>query len=119
MRCSIVTLVIALTISATNAYATPVPATPCASTESVARANDALAPYMHANMQLVGIVLLDCRVQASRRLSCTASNQSQPDANLGAAAVAFANELEVCPGTPRHLMFPLTLRPESEPIAAQ
>ena len=112
MRRSIVTLVIALTINATSAHASPVAATPCASAESVTRANDALAPFMQADARPVGIVLLDCLVQASQRLSCTASSQSRPDANLSAAAVAFANELEVCPGTPRHLMFPLTLRPD-------
>jgi hypothetical protein len=98
----------ALTIHAGSAWAAPVGAVPCASAESVARATHALAPYLSA--QPVGMVLLDCRVQTSQRLRCTASQQSQSGGELATAALAYANELDVCPGTPRHLMFPLVLR---------
>ncbi|MFT3728234.1 MAG: hypothetical protein QM759_10465 [Terricaulis sp.] len=110
MKRALATLVIALTIVAPAASAAPIGATPCASAESVARAGAALQPFLHARVQPVGMVLLDCRVQSSQRLSCTARQQTQSDADLGAAAVAYANELEVCPGTPRRVMFPLVFR---------
>lgn len=110
MKRVLATLVIALTINAEAAFAAPVGATPCASAESVQRASTALEPFMHTSVQPVGMVLLDCRVQTSQRLNCTARRQTQSRADIGAAAVAYANELEVCPGTPRRVMFPLVFR---------
>jgi hypothetical protein len=110
MTWKLATLVMALTMNAVGAYAAPVRATPCASRESVARAAAAVQPYM--NSEPAGMVLLDCRVQASQRLDCSAAHQTQSATDLGAAAVAYANQLEVCPGTPRHLVFPLVFRAE-------
>ena len=62
-----------------------------------------------------GVVLLDCVVQPGQRLNCTAPSQTESHYDLRAAALAFADELEVCTGTPRHLMFPLTLRLDEAP----
>jgi len=116
MRSAIVTLVFALTINAEAAFATPVGATPCASEASVHRGIAAMDPFLHTQISgappVQGMVLLDCRVRAGQRLQCAASNHTESPYDLSAAAVAFASELEVCPGTPQHLVFPLTFREE-------
>ena len=114
MRWTFATIVIALTIKATSAVAAPVGATPCASEASVQRAIAAMDPFLHwqtaAPPPVEGIVLLDCLVQADQHLHCTTPHQTQSPYDLSAAAMAFASELEVCPGTPRHLVFPLRFR---------
>ena len=58
------------------------------------------------------MVLLDCIVQANRKLSCEAPHHTPSQYDLSGAALAFASQLEVCPGTQRHLMFPLVIRPD-------
>lgn len=69
---------------------------------------------MHAFLQpqaqtppAAGMVLLDCMVQNDRKLRCQAPNYTQSRYDLRGAALAFAGQLEVCPGGERHLMFPL------------
>jgi hypothetical protein len=114
MRWTFATIVIALTINAVSAAAMPVGATPCASEASVHRAIAAMDPFLHwqtaAPPPVSGIVLLDCLVQADQHLRCTAPHHTESPYDLSAAAMAFASELEVCPGTPRHLVFPLRFR---------
>lgn len=117
------TIVIALTINAASATAAPVGATPCASEASVHRAIAAMDSFLHwqtaAPPPVEGIVLLDCLVQGDQHLRCTTPHQTESPYDLSAAAIAFASELEVCPGTPRHLMFPLRFREETEAPAAR
>jgi hypothetical protein len=102
-----------LTINAASAaYAAPqVGATPCASEESVHRAIAAMHPYLQSQAPqpapVSGMVLLDCLVQRDQHLRCTAPHHTDSAYDISAAAMAFASELEVCPGTPRHLVFPL------------
>jgi hypothetical protein len=116
MRWNFATLVIALTINATSATAAPVGATPCASELSVHRAIAAMHPFLVWQTAepppVSGMVLLDCLVQADQHLRCTTPHHTASPYDLSAAAIAFASELEVCPGTPRHLVFPLTFREE-------
>lgn len=104
----------ALTINANVAFAAPIGATPCASAESIHRAVAAMHPFLQWQTtdapQVSGIVLLDCLVQSDQRLRCTAPHHTESPYDIRAAALAFASELEVCPGTPRHLVFPLRFR---------
>ena len=105
---------IALTINAASAMAAPVGATPCASEASVHRAIAAMHPYLQWRTAdpppVSGMVLLDCLVQSDQHLRCTTPHYTASPYDLSAAAIAFASELEVCPGTPRRLVFPLTFR---------
>jgi hypothetical protein len=111
MTWKLVTLAVVLTITAQAAIAAPVGATPCASEESVHRAIAAMHPFLQSQTTAAppvnGMVLLDCLVQPDQRLRCTAPHHTDSPYNISAAAMAFAAELEVCPGTPRHLVFPL------------
>jgi hypothetical protein len=98
---------------ATNAAATSIAAVPCATGASIERGTEAMRPFfpMESARELArGMVLLDCIVQRDQRLSCQAPNQSSSGYDLRPAALAFAGELEVCPSTQRHLMFPLVFR---------
>jgi len=73
-----------------------------------------MQPFLQAGAdapQASGMVLLDCLVQVDQRLRCEAPNHTPSEYDLSGAALAFAGELEVCPGTQRHLMFPLVFRP--------
>jgi hypothetical protein len=115
MRWISLALALALTIfDAPIVSGAQIAAVPCASGESVARATAAMQPFFawptREAPSAAGYVLLDCRVVAHQRLACSASSQTPSPYDLGGAAVAFASELEVCPGTPRHLMLPLTFR---------
>jgi hypothetical protein len=102
-------------MSAIDAAASPIAATPCASGASIERGAAAMRPFLQTQAgapQAAGMVLLDCIVEADRRLSCQAPHQTPSQYDLSGAALAFARELEVCPGTQRHLMFPLVIRAE-------
>jgi len=56
------------------------------------------------------VVLLDCIVQGDQKLRCEAPNHTPSQYDLSGAALAFSDELDVCPGTQRHLVFPLVFR---------
>jgi hypothetical protein len=108
------TLVLALTT--TTASAAQIAAAPCASGPSVARGLAAMHPFFVSQVgaeQARGVVLLDCRVRQDRRLTCAAASQTDSRYDLSGAALAFAGELEVCPGTPQHLKFPLVFRADA------
>ncbi|MBI3439584.1 MAG: hypothetical protein HY054_13220 [Proteobacteria bacterium] len=113
------TLALALTMfAAAHAGATQIAAVPCATSASVERGTEAMRPFFpmeSVREQAQGMVLLDCRVQHDRKLRCAAPSQSSSGYDLRPAALAFASELEVCPGTQPHLMFPLVFRPETTP----
>jgi len=104
-------------MSALGAAATPIPAAPCASGPSIERGAAAMRPFLQNQAgapQAAGMVLLDCIVQADRKLNCEAPHHTPSQYDLSGAALAFASELEVCPGTQRHLIFPLVIRPDEE-----
>jgi hypothetical protein len=109
-------LALALTMmTAANALASPIAAAPCATGASIERGTVAMRPFLQASAdapQATGMVLLDCNVQRDQTLRCEAPNHTPSHYDLRSAALAFAGELEVCPGTPRHLMFPLVFRPD-------
>jgi hypothetical protein len=117
MKRTLSALVIALTMNAHAALAAPVGATPCASEDSVHRAIAAMHPFLQWQTAeappVSGMVLLDCLVRSDQHLRCTAPHHTDSPYDISAAAMAFASELEVCPGTPRHLMFPLRFQEES------
>jgi len=108
------TLALMLTMMATtNAVASPIAAAPCATGASIERGTEATRPFLQASAgapQATGMVLLDCRVQRDQKLRCQAPHHTPSLYDLSRAALAFAGELEVCPGTQRHLMFPLVFR---------
>lgn len=108
------TLALALTMmAATNALASPIAAAPCATGASIERGTIAMRPFLQASEgapQATGMVLLDCRVQRDQKLRCEAPNHTSSQYDLRSAALAFVGELEVCPGTQHHLMFPLVFR---------
>ena len=112
------TLALALTMmAAANAAATPIAAVPCATSVSIERGTQAMRPFLQASAdapQATGMVLLDCNVQRDQKLRCEAPNHTPSQYDLSGAALAFASELEVCPGTQRHLMFPLVFRPDAK-----
>jgi hypothetical protein len=107
-------LALALTMmAAANAIASPIAAAPCATSASIERGTAAMRPFLQASAgapQATGMVLLDCRVQRDQKLRCEAPNHTPSQYDLRGAALAFAGELEVCPSTQRHLMFPLVFR---------
>ena len=117
MTWTLPTLALALTMmAAANALASPIAAVPCATGSSIDRGTAAMRPFLQASVgapQATGMVLLDCRVQRDQKLRCEAPNHTPSQYDLPGAALAFAGELEVCPGTQRHLMFPLVFRPET------
>ena len=107
-------LALALTMmAAANALASPIAAAPCATGASIERGTAAMRPFLRASAgapQATGMVLLDCRVQRDQKLRCETPNHTPSPYDLSSAALAFAGELEVCPSTQRHLMFPLVFR---------
>lgn len=104
-------LALALTMTAAvNATATPIAAVPCATSASIERGTDAMRPFLQVRAdapRATGMVLLDCNVQRDQKVRCEAPNHTPSQYDLRGAALAFAGELEVCPGTQRHLVFPL------------
>ena|SRR5689334_2111468 len=117
MRWMSPTFALALTMfAAVRAAATPIAAVPCATSASIERGAEAMRPYLPMETARArGVVLLDCLVRPDSKLHCTAPNQNTSQYDLRPAALAFAAELEVCPGTQRRLMFPLVFRPETTP----
>jgi hypothetical protein len=114
MTWTLPTLALTLTMmAAANALASPIAAVPCATGASIERGTAAMRPFLQASVgapQATGMVLLDCTVQRDQKLRCEAPNHTPSQYNLSAAALAFAGELEVCPGTQRRLIFPLVFR---------
>ena len=110
-------LAIALTIlCAASVLAAPIAAAPCATGASIERGTAAMQPFLQAQggaPRASGMVLLDCMVQSDRKLNCAAPTHTASAYDLSGAALAFAGQLEVCPGTQRHFMFPLVFRPDA------
>jgi hypothetical protein len=101
-----------------NATATPIASVPCATGASIERGTEAMRPFLQVSAdapQATGMVLLDCNVQRDQKLRCEAPNHTPSQYDLSGAALAFSGELEMCPGTQRHLMFPLVFRPDATP----
>lgn len=79
--------------------------------ESGLRADAALRPFLRPpyveptqDVEMLEFVMLDCEVLPSCRLACGAETTAPTDPSwLMDAALAYAAELEACPGEPRQL----------------